>query len=125
MPLVRPSEDKRTRATARECGAHLPVQGPRLPQLAMTAAVEPDLGEDQRPIAREVVESREVGLEALLGLEVDIEAGQVDKPELEILRRRIVHVRDKAARVFAPGRPGEAFEEALRPPSSISTITPA
>ncbi len=79
----------------------------------MTAAVESDLGEDERPIPREVVKPREVGLESLWGLEVDIEAGEVGEPELEILRRRIVHIRDKAARVFAPRRPGEALEEAL------------
>src|SRR3989442_12406947 len=85
----------------------------------MTAPGEYDLGEVERPIAREVVKPREVGLEPLLGLEVDIEAGQVGEPEPEILRGRIVHIRDKAAGVFAPRRPGEALEEALDPRRSV------
>ena len=63
VPLVGPREDERAGAAGPERRPHLPVERRRLHALAVPAAVEPDLGHDQRAVAGEVLQPRQVGLE--------------------------------------------------------------
>jgi hypothetical protein len=58
------------------------------------------------------VKPAEIRVEAFLGFEIDVERNEVDaRPE--ILRRRIVHVRDETPGILCLHRPKEPVEEAL------------
>ena len=56
--------------------------------VAVAAAVEPDLRHEQRPVAGEVLQAGEIGLEPLARLEIDVEADEVEERQLEVLGRR-------------------------------------
>src|ERR687897_3758799 len=90
-----------------------PARRARLTDLAVPATVETDLREEQRAVTGQVVESREIRIESRRMLEVDVEADEIDEREIEILRRRIVHVGHERARVLGAHHRGEAAEEAL------------
>jgi len=65
VPFVRPSEYECTSATGLEARSDLPVQGPRLGPLAMPPAIESQLRNYKWSIARNVVQTRQLGFEAL------------------------------------------------------------
>ena len=54
----------------------------------------------QRPVAGDVLEPREVGLELRARLEEHVEADEVDERQLEVLGARVVDVGDERARVL-------------------------
>ena len=108
MPLVRPGEDERARAARRVRCAQLPLEQPRLDVDSVAAAVEADLGDQQRPLAGDVVEARQVRLERSVGLEVDVEADKVEEGQLQVLGGRVVDVGDERSRVDAASPPSRA-----------------
>src|SRR5439155_498263 len=59
---------------------------------------------------------RQVRLVGRAGLEVDVEAQEVEKRELQVLGRRVVDVRDEPARVLALGGAVETRDIALDAP---------
>jgi hypothetical protein len=105
VPLIGPGEHKGACAAGRECRSHLPVDGPGLGNLAVPAAVQPDLGDDQGPVAREVLEPGEVGLEAVLCFKVDVERGEVHERYLQVLGRGIAHVSNETFGILGLRRP--------------------
>ena len=66
MPLVRPGEDERTGGAELVRRLQLAAQDPRLTLLPVARTVQADLGEDERAVAGEVLQAREVVLERLL-----------------------------------------------------------
>ena len=61
----------------------------------MPAAVEPDLGHDERPVLGHVLQAREIGLEPIRLLEEDVEADEIEERQLQVLGRGVVDVRDQ------------------------------
>ena len=102
----RPRNRRRTR-----CGAA--SRGTGLRGLAVPAAVETDLGEEERPVARDVLQARQVRLQARARLQVHVEADEVEEGKLQVLGRRIVHVRDEASRIDVLHGLVERFQESL------------
>jgi hypothetical protein len=84
-------------------------------------AVETDLGHQQRSITCEVLQPGEIRVEPLLGLEVDVEAHEVEERQLEIFRRRVVHIGDERTRVARP----HVLRQALDVTLHLSTAEPA
>ena len=75
--------------------SHLPIERVRLRDRAVAPAVEADLGDEQRPIAGEVLQAREIGVELITRLEVDVEADEVEERQPQVLGRGVVDVRDE------------------------------
>ena len=116
VPLVRPREHEDARAPRRERGPDLPVEHPCLRDLPVAAAVEPDLGENQGPIAREVVEPGEVGVQLLPRFQVHVEGDDVQEGQVQVLGRGEVDVRDRRLRVFRPGGAVQPLQVSLDGP---------
>src|SRR5204863_8832777 len=95
MPLVGPREHEHARAAGGKGASDLPVERASLGLLAVAAAVEPRLGDDQRPVAGDVLEAGGVGLELGAGLEEDVETDEIHEVELKVLGAWIVHVGDE------------------------------
>ena len=119
VPLVRPREHEDPRRPAGEGAADLPVERAGLRFLAVTSAVEAGLGDDQGPVAADVLEPREIGLELRTGLQEDVEADDVDERKLEVLRARVVDVGDERPGVACLGVVVEVLQESLDPPPSV------
>src|SRR4029077_1280877 len=79
--------------------------------LAVTTAVQPDLGQHQRTVVGQVVQPVQVGDERLAALEEDVEADEVEEVELEVLGSRIVDVSDKRLRIGGAGRVDQPADE--------------
>ena len=118
VPVVGPREHERARAAGGQRGPDLPVQHGRLLELTVGAAVDTDLRHDERQITAEVVKPRDVRLVCGAGLEVHVEAREVEERKLQVLGRRVVDVRDEPARVLGLGGAVEARYMALHPPPS-------
>ncbi len=73
MPFVGPGEHKRAGAAACKRTPHLPLQHVGLALLAEPLTVDTDLSEQQWAVPRDVVESRQIGLQTIAFLEIDIE----------------------------------------------------
>src|SRR5439155_289049 len=93
VPLVGPGEHEHAGASGRERRPHLPVERARLDALAVAQRVEPELAHDERPVPGDILQARQVRLEPFLRLEVDVEAHEVEERQLEVCRRRGVHIR--------------------------------
>ena len=115
VPLVCPGKHKSASAAGRRSRTDLPVEHARLGFLAMAQTVQPDLTHDQRPVARKVLQAREVGLMTLLRLQVDVEANKVQERKLEILGSRIVHVGDKTVCILGFYGPVQSLQVLLHP----------
>ena len=70
-----------------------PGERPRLSLPPIAQTVHADLAHQQRSLARDVLKTREIGLETILRLEIDVETGEVEKGQAQVLGRRIVGVR--------------------------------
>ena len=116
VPLVGPGKNERARTARGERRAHLPVEHVRLCLLAVAEAVEAELAQHERAIARQVVQAGKVGLEAIARLEIDVEAHEVEERQPQVLGGRVVDVRDEAVRILRLHDPGEPLEIALDPP---------
>ena len=95
VPFVGPRVDERAGAARGKRRADLPRQRPRLAVLAVAQAVETQLGHEQRPLPRQVLQAGEVGVESFFGLEVDVEAQEVGEAKIQILGGRIVDIGDE------------------------------
>src|SRR5688500_15399123 len=79
----------------------------------MAQRVQPDLRHHQRPVAGDVVQPRDVRLQVRRRLEVKIEAGEVQKRQVEVFRRRVVDVRDQRPPVTGFDGVVQASQETL------------
>ncbi len=109
VPLVGPGEGERAGHAAGEDAAELRLQAAGLAGLAVAQAVEADLAHEQRAVTGDVVQPGQIGGQPLARFEVDVEADDVEERQLQVLRRRIVHVGDERAGIDLLGR--------LAPPS--------
>jgi hypothetical protein len=119
VPLVRPREHERAGASGLEDRSDLPLEGCRLPLLAVPAAVQAHLREQERPIAGLVLQAGEVCVEPVAALQEDVHGTEVEKRELEVLRRRIVDIRDQAFGIRVLRRVVESLDEPLDPLPSV------
>ena len=113
VPLVGPGEDESPGAAGSEGRAHLPVQAVRLFLVAVAAAVQADLGHQQRLLAGQVLQPVEVGLQRLAAFQIDVEADDVDERQLQVLGRREVDVGDQRTRVLGLDRAHQPRQEGL------------
>ena len=93
-PVIRPREEARTGDAPFEGRVELLADETRLGTFALAARayVMADLAENERPLAREMVESRDVATQVGLIGEIDVERREVECREREELGRRKVGV---------------------------------
>ena len=113
MPLVRPGEDERAGAACGEGSSHLPVEHLRLGLLAVPERVEAELAHEEGMVAGDGLQPGEIGLQPILGFEVHVERDEVEERELEILRGRVVHIRDEPVWILLLDRSPHRLEVAL------------
>ncbi len=107
-PLVRPGEDGRPRAAGVLDRAQLPRERVRLLRFAVHAGREPELGDEQRQRTGDDLQVAEVALERFGVLEEDVETRHVLVVDVEVLGRRVVHVRrEQAAGAHLPAQLGQ------------------
>ena len=119
VPLVRPREDEGAGAARGESRRQLPGERIGLRLVAVSQAVEPQLGDDERAIAREGLQPCQVGLELLFRFEEDVEADEIEERELEVFGRGIVDVRDEGVGIFLRRHAVELFQELLDSPAPV------
>jgi hypothetical protein len=95
MPLVRPSEHEHPGASRLGNRVELPRERVGLFLLAFAPAVQTKLGEQQRPVVREVLQARQIAREQFPPLEVDVEGDEVEVRQPQILGRGIVDIGDE------------------------------
>ena len=120
-PLVRPGVNKNPGAPRGESRAHLPVEHFALFGLAVAGAVQTDFPHDQRAFAGGVVQPCQIGLEPLLGFEINVEANKIQKRQMKVFGRGIINVGDQAFRVFRPGGAIQPFQKAFHPAAAVPT----
>src|SRR3954469_24633735 len=84
MPLVCPGEDNRPGAAPLEHRPELALDGLCLLVQPVSPTVEPELCEQQRAVTHDVVKPRHVRLQLARTLEEDVEAGEVEKGQLQV-----------------------------------------
>ena len=119
VPLVGPREDKRPGAAGCVDRPQLPLEDARLDIDAVASAVEADLGDQQRAVAGDVVEPGEIRLHRLVRFEVDVEADQIEKRQLEVFGRRVVDVGDERVPVDLLHGRAKLLDEALDLPTAV------
>src|SRR5512140_3980313 len=97
-PLIRPREDKYSRAPVLEDGPDLPVQDLGLRERAVAAAIQPNLSHQQRAVAGQILQPGEIRAKLVAALQIYIERNEIQEVELEIFRRREIDVGDKGFR---------------------------
>ena len=113
VQLVGPAEDEEAGGAGLEGVLDLPPERRGLSLAAVAAAIESGLGDEQRPVAAEVLQTCQVRGVGLLLLEEDVAGGEVEKGQLQVLGRGKVDVGEEALGVYLLRRPEEALEEAL------------
>ena len=78
----------------------MPVQAGGLRRLAISPAVQANLGYEQWPVASEVLETRKIGVVVVPRFQKNVEAQQVQKGQVQVFRWRIVGIRNQSFRVF-------------------------
>ena len=112
-PFIGPRINKDARAARNEGSANLPVQHLRLGGFAITETVQAHLCHDQRPVAGKIVQAGEIGIEAFVRFEIDVEAGKIQERKLQIFGGRIIDVGHEAVGVLGFRSIVKAFEEAF------------
>ena len=118
-PLVGPGERDRAAGAFLEGDADVHRRDLGLVRLAFANAVGARFREQQRLLAGDVLQARQVGAQLVLAVQVDVERADVEEREVEKLGRREVDVGEEAV-----GRCGLAFfveaaEEALDAPLAV------
>ena len=113
-PLVCPGINKGARAARKERSANLPIQRLRLSGFAITKSVQAHLRHDQRPVTGKVVQAGEIGIEAFMRFEIDVEAGKIQERKLKIFGGWIIDVGHKAVRVLRFRSEIEPFQETFQ-----------
>src|SRR5207302_4202548 len=111
VPFVRPREDDDTDAAAAESTRDLRLEHCGLSLFAPAKAVEPNLREQDGTVLAQAVQPREIVLEGIPRLEVDVEAEEIQEGQPQVFGRRVVHIRDQGIRTFPLGYPVYAFDD--------------
>ncbi len=88
-------------------------------RFAIPAAVEADFGHQQRAVARNVLQAREVGFKARLRLQVNVEANQIQERKLQVLGSGIVHISKEAFGVLRFCRRVQLLQKTLHPAAPV------
>ena len=96
-PLVGPGERDRAAEAFSKCGAQVHRGDRALVLQALTDAVGASFGEQQRSVAGNLLQPREVGAKLRLAVQVDVERAHVEAVEVQVLRRREVDVRQQGS----------------------------
>ncbi len=112
-PVVGPREEARSRDPSLDRHLELPVERLGLSLFArfVRTGGQPEFAEDERPVAREVLEPGQIAPELGAFLEVDVERDEVDATQLEVLRRRVVRVGDQHVGVDIVGNVDERVDQ--------------
>ena len=102
-PFVGPGERDRAARAFFERGADVHRRDVRLARFAFANAVGAGLREQQRFLAGDVLQPREIGAQLGLAMQVDVERADVEEREIEKLGRRKVDVGEQAVRRRALG----------------------
>ena len=113
VPLVGPREHEHAGASSRERRPHLPVERLRLHVVAIAETVESQFAHDERSVTGDILQTPQVRLEPRRGLEVDVEAHEIEERELEVFRRGVVDVGHEPVRVLVLDHPAKPLEVAL------------
>ena len=81
----------------------------------MPQAIQPDLAHQQRAVAGDGVQVGQVGVKPVRRFQIDVEADQVEKRELQVLGGGIVDVGEKPVGIFSPHRVRQPLEVPLDP----------
>ena len=100
VPLVGPPEHERAGASGRKGGVDLPLEHLCLIDFAVPTTIQPDFSQQQRPVPGKILKPGQVRFQTILGLEVHVEAHQVEKRQVQIFGRGIVHIRHEPVRVL-------------------------
>src|SRR5919198_2062388 len=113
VPFIRPRKHEGPSATGLKRRPQLPLETLRLALAPVPPTVEPNLAQDQWPIASDVVQTSEVRLEVRLPFEINVEAHQIEERQVQVLRRGVVDVGDQRVGVLLLGRGVQPLEELL------------
>ena len=119
VPLVGVGEDECARAAAGECGVDLGADHGRLLLASEAAAVGAQLGEQQRAVAGQVLEARDVAADAGGVVQVDVEREHVDERQPQVLGARVVHVGQQPAAVDLANLAAEPLEKPFHPVAAV------
>src|ERR1700687_5086890 len=110
-PLVGKRKHPRPRHAHLERGAPLPRQGRGLHDLPLAERVDAELGQDQRPVAGQAVQARQVPAELGLRMQIDVEGQEVGEVGLEVLGGGEVGVAHQGGRLDALDHAGRLPQE--------------
>ena len=83
----------------------------RLPSLALPDSVDSDFSQDERPGVRQHLQARQVVLEGLAVVQVDVEAQEVGRLRLKKLRGGEITEGTQQLRIFGFGGPDQFVKE--------------
>ena len=110
-PVCQSSVQEKTNAPASpisRASAQVAGQELGLLQLAVPQRVHAQLAEHERLVADEVLQPEQVAAERLAVVQVDVERGEVEERQVEVLGRREVGVGDQPVRVGLLGDVGQS-----------------
>ena len=85
----------------------------------MTTTVQTDFGHQHRSLVRQILDPRQVGLERLARLEVDIEADEIQKRQLQVFGGWEIDVADQGSGVLLLHYAVQALDEFFDTPAPI------
>ena len=113
-PFVGPGIDEDPGPPVGKHRPNLPVEHVRLGDLAVPVTVQSHLGHDQWAVPGDVVQAAEVGIQAFLRFQINVEAGEIEERKLQILGGWVIDVGDQAFGVLGFCRPVETFEKTFQ-----------
>src|SRR5262249_7059084 len=93
-PLVGPRKDEGAGDAGLEGGMHLPGQYLPLSLLSLAERIYTELGQYQRLVEGDIVQSGDISTECGLVVQVDVEADEIGKVDGQIFGRWIIGVTD-------------------------------
>ena len=118
-PLVGPREDEGAGEPAFEDGGDVLGQQRGLLLLRMADGVHAKFAEDERLVAREILQAAEVADEVLLAMEIDVVAVEIDLARQEIFGRRKIRVGGEGEGIVLLDDAHEGIEEFLHAPRAV------
>ena len=110
-PLIRPGIDNRAGETPANNAFDVPAQHLRLLLLGMPNRIHAEFTKDERLVVGQILKARQIAIEIILPVQVDIECHEVAVLRQEILGGRIAGVGEKRARVFLAADVDQLLDE--------------
>ena len=93
IPFIGPGIHKDPGATVGKHRANLPVEDLRLLAFAVAITVQAQLRHHQGPVSGDVVQARQIGIQTFVRFQIHVEGEKIQKRQLQIFRRGIIHIR--------------------------------